>query len=102
MNDPLRSVPELNYILFPDDKNIFSTDAELLTHVNDKTFQVIFEASSKPFNPLCHVINLSNKASEQKPSTKLFVIEPDSTITFEAHLKSLFQEKKLNFNDDER
>ena len=37
--DPLKSAPELNYILFADDTNIFSTDAELLsdqlTNVND-------------------------------------------------------------------
>ena len=30
INDLLKSAPELNYILFADDTNIFSTDAELL------------------------------------------------------------------------
>ena len=112
INDLLKSAPELNYILFADDTNIFSTDAELLSdqlnNVNDwcianrlvinydKTFQVIFKASTKSFNPLCHEINISNKALEQKPSTKFLGIELDSTITFKEHFKSL--SKKLNIN----
>ena len=87
----MKSAPD-----FADDTNIFSTVAERdqLNNVKDwcianrliinygKTFQVIFKASTKSFNPLCHEINLSNKALEQKPSTKVLGIELELNNNF--------------------
>lgn len=110
INDLLNSAPKLNYILFADDTNIFSTDPNLmrkeLHNVNDwcianklvinydKTYQVLFKAPNKNYDPQNFNLNMGNTLLKSITSTKFLGIELDSNITFSKHLLNL--SRKLN------
>ena len=110
INDLLKSAPDLNYILFADDTNIFSTDRNLLNiGINEvhtwclsnrlvinysKTFQVLFKAPNKSITMNDYSLKMDNTRLDIKSSTKFLGIELDTNITFKEHLKNLH--KKLN------
>ena len=112
INDLLKSAPELSYILFADDTNIFSADSQLISSkitlvdkwcqtnklvINyEKTHQVIFRDSKKRLNLEDFTLNMGQSILEINMETKFLGIVIDSNINFKSHLKSLC--KKLNLN----
>ena len=111
INDLVNAAPDLNYILFADDTNIFTTEPEVMKRnlplINEwcitnrlvinyvKTFQVLFKAPNKMFNPEDYKLEFGHPISKEKGTTKSLGLELDSSITFHEHFKSL--KKKLNF-----
>lgn len=110
INDLLNCAPELNYILFADNTNIFSTDNQLLStklpEVNkwcianrlvinyNKTFQVLFKAPNKRCASNEYQLDMGNIILETKSETKFLGLMLDSNITFKSHIELLA--KKLN------
>ena len=112
INDLTKIAPMLDFILFADDTNIFSSDPMLLkTNLHlvekwcltnrlilntSKTFQVIFKAPNKNTKtPENYVLDLHGEELVIKDSTKFLGIEIDSSIIFKQHISQLC--KKLNF-----
>ena len=105
INDLLNSAPDLSYILFADDTNIFSTNPDAIKNnlekVNDwcitnrlvinyeKTHQVLFKAKRKKYREENYILYMGRSLLEHKTETKFLGITIDETITFKAHLKSL-------------
>jgi hypothetical protein len=110
INDLIQCAPKLQYILFADDTNIFTTDHLLLrSEVQNidvwclanrlvlnysKTFQMIFRAPNKNINSKDFVVNIGNKILEVKSDIKFLGITIDSSISFKNHIITLC--KKLN------
>ena len=112
INDLIKSAPQLEYILFADDTNIFCSKPEILKDNlkkveewclanrlilnSTKTYQVIFKAPNKVIeNP--DIYNLSLNASQIStiPSTKFLGVHIDNNITFKIHIAQIC--KTLNY-----
>ena len=112
INDLLLAAPDLGYVLFADDTNIFSTDSQLIVSqlqlVNDwcitnrlainyeKTHQVLFKASNKKFDVQNYHLMMGTSVLNINNETKFLGLTLDSNIDFRLHLKGLA--KKLNLN----
>ena len=110
INDLLNSAPNLNYILYADDTNIFTTDPETLNKeilsvekwclanklvLNySKTFQLIFNSPQKKRHSELTTVKLSTRTLEIKNETKFLGIVLDSHISFRSHINELC--RKLN------
>ena len=60
----------------------------------EKTFQDLFKAPNKIFNPEEFKLEFGNSILKEKETTKFLGLELDSNLTFHEHFKSL--KKKLN------
>ena len=112
INDLINSAPQLEYILFADDTNIFSSEPQVLKENlikieewclanrlilnTKKTFQVIFKAPNKMISdPDVFNLSMGNSQLATISSTKFLGIEIDSNITFKTHTGQIC--KKLNY-----
>ena len=105
INDLINCAPELNYILFADDTNIFSPDHKIMQLklpdivewceanrlvINiDKTFLILFKTPQKQLNELDFQLKMYNSYLQQKASTKFLGITVDSSLNFKQHLQDL-------------
>ena len=110
INDLLKAAPSLNYILYADDTNIFSSDPTLLKQEISKveswcvsnrlilnytkTFQIVFKSPKKQIDLSNFQINMSSQILEIKNETKFLGVILDENITFKQHIKELC--RKLN------
>ena len=110
INDLIQSAPSLEYILFADDTNIFTTDhlllrseiqkidtwclANRLVLNYSKTFQMIFRAPNKKIDNSDFAVNIGDKILEVKSDIKFLGITIDNSISFKTHILALC--KKLN------
>ena len=112
INDLIKSAPELEYILFADDTNIFCSEPHILKanlhKVEDwclanrlilnstKTFQIIFKAPNKVLkDPNIYDLQLCSKDISIIPSTKFLGVEIDSNLNFKTHISKIC--KTLNY-----
>ena len=103
INDLINSAPQLEYILFADDTNIFSLEPQVLKENvikieewclanrlilnTKKTIQVIFKAPNKIISdPDVFNLSMGNSLLAKISSTKFLGIEIDSNITFKTHI----------------
>ena len=112
INNLVKSAPQLKYVLFADDTNIFSLEPQVLKENlikieewclanrlilnTKKTFQVIFKAPNKMISdPDVFNLSMGNSQLATISSTKFLGIEIDSNITFKTHIGQIC--KKLNY-----
>ena len=112
INDLINSAPQMEYILFADNTNIFSSEPQVLKEKlfkieewclanrlilnTKKTFQVIFKAPNKVIsNPDVFNLSMGNSQLATISSTKFLGIEIDSNITFKTHIGQIC--RKLNY-----
>ena len=112
INDLLNSAPNLSYVLFADDTNVFSTDSHQMKYqislinewcisnrlvINyDKTHQMLFKAPNKKFEPRDFELTMGSSILHIKDETKFLGVKIDANINFKPHLRGL--SKTLNLN----
>ena len=105
----IKSAPELEYIFFADDRNIFCSEPHILKEnlhkVEDwclanrlilNTFEIIFQAPNKVLkNPDIYGLQLCSKDISIIPSTRFLGVEIDSILNFKTHISKIC--KTLNY-----
>ena len=105
INDLVKASPYLDYILFADDTNVFSTNQEVMRSElpkivtwclanklilnSDKTLQVIFKAPNKKINTCEYELKINNSPLAFLDNTTFLGVVLDSNINFKKHISAV-------------